>query len=63
MAVRAVLEHDPTQTASLPTDETPTDAAAMTGEDLFALGDIGRTERVSGDALPSFSVAVAKLFE
>jgi len=49
MVVQAVLERELPQVIPVSSDEAPGDAAAMTGKDLFELGDIGQTELIKGE--------------
>jgi Uma2 family endonuclease len=50
MTVRAVPEHHLIRVISPPTSETrSTNVVVMTGQEMFALGDIGRAELVEGE--------------
>ena len=49
MVVQAILEREAPQVVPASSDEAPGNAAVMTGEDLFELGDIGRTELIKGE--------------
>ena len=52
MVVQAISERSLARTVFAPTDELlPTATTIMTGEDLFELGDIGRTELVKGELI------------
>ena len=49
MVVQAIRERELPQVIPVSSDEAPANAAVMTAQDLFELGDIGRTELIKGE--------------